>query len=145
MPEISLPGRKVGRVAGGLALRVYIYGAGHCWYSAPLQTWPPYQVGRELSSLCSFTSQHGLLQGPGLGLGPEVTEQMVPNGAQDVWYVPGQARALNFLDSRPEMLKGEGWGRTCLDVKKHEPPPHFSSLAGVAPVHLQPRTRPLKF
>lgn len=47
--------------------------------------------------------------GAGLGLGPEVTEQMVPNGAQDVWYVPGQARALNFLDSWPEMPKGEEW------------------------------------
>lgn len=71
-----------------------------------------------------------------MGLGPEVTEQMVPNGAQDVWYVPGQARALNFLDSWPEMPKGEEWGRASLDVKSHEPPPHSSSLAGEASVGL---------
>lgn len=50
----------------------------------PFQPWPTCQVGRELSSLHSFTSGHGLLLEPGLSLGPEVTEQMVPNGAQDV-------------------------------------------------------------
>jgi hypothetical protein len=34
---------------------------------------------------------HGVLQGLGLGLGPEVMEQMVPPGAQDVCCMLGQA------------------------------------------------------
>lgn len=48
---------------------------------------------RNLPSSALFTSQRGPLQGPGLGLGPEVTEQRVPSGQQDMWYVLVQAQS----------------------------------------------------
>lgn len=60
---------------------------------ASLQAWVTCQAGKELALLCPFTSQRGLLQGPGLGLGSEVTEQRVPSGKQDVWYVLVQAQS----------------------------------------------------